>query len=153
MVPEHRPRWADPERQSVLNYFKELWPRVENWAGTRLLIYVEACEARGAPPWAAKEALRDLRISWEKESPPWPAMVADKALDNFRREVASREPMGYKTMDSDPEMKPEAFHNLEDWWGPRVNHPNKIMREHYRKIRQQVESGEVPMTREPGEEG
>jgi hypothetical protein len=111
---------------------------------------VEACEHRETPPWAAKEALRDIRVGWETETPPAVTLVAAKANDNYRREAASRVPQQYP--DRDPDMKGEDFASLIDWWRPRLNHPDHKKRSIYQKAWKVVSAGGIPTPREPGED-
>jgi hypothetical protein len=70
---------------------------------------VEACEHRETPPWAAKEALRDIRVGWETETPPAVTLVAAKANDNYRREAASRVPQQYPDRDPIDRLVEAAF--------------------------------------------
>lgn len=144
-------RWTDDEREAFLVYFAELWPRVEGWSGRRTILYVEACENRETPCWAAKEALKDLRLSWETETPPNASLVAQKANDNYRREAATRVPQQYA--DKDPDCPAQVVAALDDWWKPRLNHPNKVLRAKYQSYYQTIKAGEVPTVfREPGED-
>ena len=143
-------QWTSDEREEFCKYFAELWPRVNTWSGRRTILYVEACEGLETPPWAAKEALRDIRVGWETESPPPARRVAQAANSNLRREASTRVPQQYA--DRDPNMKAENFAELDEWWAPRVNHPDKGLREKYRKALAVVRKGEVPTLREPGED-